>query len=119
MKDLKDFIIEAQQELTWDDFYYTLRDYVEDNGEYRASVGKYTLTLEDVFGSDVKRKCTSSHRKTLGYTADWIYPLSINGREIGIQCQKKGFVYVKSIIELIDFFGMSTLREIYNYISKK
>ena len=119
MKSLKDMLVEARNDITWDDFYYTLQDYVYDNGEYRAQVGKDTLTLKDVFGSDYKKKCTSNSRKTLSYTAEWIYPLNLSGREIGIQCGRNGFVYVSNILGLIDFFGKDTLLEIYKYIGGK
>ena len=42
MKTLKETILEGK-EPTWDEFYYTLVDYVYDSGIYKHEVGKYAL----------------------------------------------------------------------------
>ena len=39
MKSLKDYIMEAKPTISFDDFYYKLRDYAYDKGEYKRKLG--------------------------------------------------------------------------------
>ena len=116
MKTLKETILESKVP-TWDDLYYTLVDYVYDNGIYKHEVGKYALEIKDVFGTDTI-KCTGMNYGTQLVLAIWIYPLNLSGREIGVRL-KKGFEYLKNIDECIRFFGKDKLSKIYKHISKK
>lgn len=117
MKTLKEFIVEGKVP-TWDELYYTLSDYVYDNGIYKNEVGKYTLEIKDIFGTDTI-KCTGMNHGTRLVLAIWIYPLNLSGREIGVRLEKGGFEYLKNINDCIRFFGKENLTKIYKYISKK
>lgn len=115
MKALKEYINEAKSSISFDDFYYALQDYVYDNGEYKAEVGKYALMIKDVFGKDTI-KCK-------GFDIKWIYPLNLSGQEIGARKNKGGFEYIsaKSSMKdsnLIDFFGEDNLIKIYEFIKR-
>lgn len=116
MKNLSKYLFEAKSTISFDDFYYALQNYVYDNGEYNAEVGKYVLMIKDVFGKDTI-KCKS-------FDIKWIYPLNLSGREIGVRKNKGGFEYIsgKSSMKdsnLRDFFGEDNLIKIYKFINNK
>lgn len=115
MKTLKEYITEAKTSISFDDFYYALQDYVYDNGEYKAEVGKYVLMIKDVFGKDTI-KCKT-------FDIKWIYPLNLSGREIGVRKNKGGFEYISGKSSLADlnlkeFFGEDNLIKIYKFIKQ-
>lgn len=116
MKNLQEYLCEVKSNISFDDFYYALEDYVYNNGEYKAEVGKYVLMIEDVFGRDTI-KCKT-------FDIKWIYPLSLSGREIGVRKNKGGFEYISAKssmkdLNLRDFFGEDNLNKIYEFIKQK
>lgn len=116
MKHLNEYLCEVKSTISFDDFYYELQDYVYDNGEYNAEVGKYVLMIKDVFGKDII-KCKD-------FDIKWIYPLNLSGREIGARKNKGGFEYISAKssmkdLNLRDFFGVDNLNKIYKFIKQK
>ena len=102
---------------TFSDFWHLLDDCAYYNGQYKSVVGKYAITIEDIFGVDIL-KCTSLNHGTHLVLAQWIYPTAMSGLEIGIWCGKDGWEYISTINDLERFFGKNNLMKIYNYIKK-
>ena len=101
---------------TFSDFWHLLDDYAYYNGTYKHVVGKYAINIKDIFGVDTL-KCTSTNHGTHLVLAQWIYPTSMSGLEIGIWCGKDGWEYISTINDLERFFGKNNLTKIYNHIN--
>ena len=122
MKSLKDYVVEAKQSISFDDFYYKLKDYAYDNGEYKSEVGNHVIMIKDIFGVD-SIKCRTVGRFPEQVDIKWIYALNISGKEIGARKSKGGFEYVSGKSSLADsnlklFFGEDNLNKIYKFISQ-
>lgn len=102
---------------SFSDFWHLLDDYAYYNGQYKHVVGKYVITIKDIFDVDTL-KCTSINHGTHLVLAQWIYPTSISGLEIGIWCGKDGWEYISNVDDLERFFGKNNLMKIYNHINK-
>lgn len=122
MKSLKEVITESKLNFDFTDFWYSLLDYARDKGQYRASVGKDTLDMKDVFGVDTIT-CTSLDRWREPIYIQWIYPSYGSKKEIGAwsgstRSGGKGFIYLSSTDELKRFFSEKDLKKLYDLICK-
>ena len=101
---------------TFSDFWHLLDDYTYYNGQYKHVVGKYAITIKDIFGVDTL-VCKSINHDTYPVLAQWIYPTSVSGLEIGVWCGKDGWEHISNIDDLETFFGPENLTVIYNHIN--
>lgn len=100
---------------SFSDFWHLLDDYAYNNGQYKHVVGKYAISIKAIFGVD-SLVCKSINRDEYPVLAQWMYPTSVSGLQIGVWCGKDGWEYISNIDDLETFFGPENLTVIYKHI---
>ena len=133
MKALKEYIVEAKNvdfsKIDFYDFCDLLEDKAYDLGDWSGRVSSKVIYIESIFNKDsISCNVTGLSntneilKRRYPHTscdAQFIYVDRTGPRTVGVYGvgRFKGFMYMKSMSELIECFGEKNLSEIYNFIS--
>lgn len=133
MKSLKEYIIEAEKidfnKIDFYDFCDLLEDKAYDIGDWSGRVSAKVIYIKSIFNKEsISCNVTGLSntneilKKLYPHTssnAQFIYVDRTGPRTIGVYGvgRFKGFMYMKSMSDLIECFGEKNLSEIYNFIS--
>lgn len=126
MKTLAEYITEAKSDIDFDDFYYALRDKAYDLGDWGGGLSSNIIRIKTIFGKDtITCKATGEDsRGTLikfhsPESVDYIYTYFGNKKYVGVHVPGGfGHMYLTSIGQLKDCFGVKNLEKIYKFIKK-